>query len=714
MLGQPVPALYVLGAVDKTLGSGSYAHVYTCLTARVMDEVTIPSLRGAVNSSNSVFAEREEVHAQTTSTSASQRWLAVKETKPDTGGLPHMSAVRECAALSLMHGVPGIPPVRGVGLSETDCTLQLAMPVYGYCLLKQKECRARQLPVEFCKCFARTIVNALANAHVCGLTHRDIKPENIMFQQSPEKAAEYVLSHTRNQRHERRINNENQESNAEAQTRSILSDAGVVLIDWGLSRQSPTSRAVRSPYVVTRWYRAPEILLGFTDYGPPSDMWALGVTLAEVITGNVLFPGRDQLHQLHLIFSRIGAPRKTTWPAALRMLKARNMSFKQSRAPTNVLCSDGAERRDVIDSHASGSDAQQAVLPLANRRYEQGAMHIPSLPQDAEDFIARCLTLDPNKRITAIEALSHPFLTTAFCQRQRQQHSTGPALSTCPPSRLDAMSQVQHAFALNYEGMSEVWKSNAKGRAQLLDWLVEVHHHLKQRSLALPAAIHMIQWRYKCKPYPSGHETAGVVAISALILCSVSYGASHMMLDTAAKIAGCTEAVLRMGMNHCLRASVLSGGSVQPTWLHFLDAAAEAGVLFGTNVTVPSHDHVMPLQSAYTIARFAAESAAVLSDATLSYSPSTLACAALHVAVWSHMPSHSPRRVLEAACSPIKAILGPYDTNCVKCLIRCMNLALTSDMAAVRNKYVERGNTIEWLVDKQAICALCADELSRP
>jgi mitogen-activated protein kinase 15 len=63
-----------------------------------------------------------------------------------------------------------------------------------------------------------------------------------------------------------------------------------------------------SDYIVTRWYRAPEILLGSSVYGPAADMWALGCVFAEMITGNVLFQGSSTLNQLEIITSLIGVP----------------------------------------------------------------------------------------------------------------------------------------------------------------------------------------------------------------------------------------------------------------------------------------------------------------------------------------------------------------------------------------------------------------------
>ena len=59
-------------------------------------------------------------------------------------------------------------------------------------------------------------------------------------------------------------------------------------------------------YVATRWYRAPELLVGDTQYGPPVDIWAIGCVFAELLTGQALWPGRSDVDQLYLIRKTLG------------------------------------------------------------------------------------------------------------------------------------------------------------------------------------------------------------------------------------------------------------------------------------------------------------------------------------------------------------------------------------------------------------------------
>ena len=61
-------------------------------------------------------------------------------------------------------------------------------------------------------------------------------------------------------------------------------------------------------YVATRWYRAPEILLGSSCYTKSVDMWSVGCVLAEIATFSVLFEGDSEIEQLFKIFSLLGTP----------------------------------------------------------------------------------------------------------------------------------------------------------------------------------------------------------------------------------------------------------------------------------------------------------------------------------------------------------------------------------------------------------------------
>lgn len=130
-------------------------------------------------------------------------------------------------------------------------------------------------------------------------------------------------------------------------------------------------------YVSTRWYRAPEIMLGFNEgYGPEIDMWSVGCILAELATGRPLFDGKDYVDQIARIHGVLGPPSQS------------------------VLDRISSERAKVyVESLPKDSP------PLPLRKILKTAA--PGLI----DLLEQLLVWDPKKRLTAEEAFRHPWLT---------------------------------------------------------------------------------------------------------------------------------------------------------------------------------------------------------------------------------------------------------------------------------------------------------------
>lgn len=79
----------------------------------------------------------------------------------------------------------------------------------------------------------------------------------------------------------------------------------VKLCDFGFARQLVAGENY-TDYVATRWYRAPELLVGDTHYGPAVDVWAIGCVTAELMRGEALWPGKSDVDQLYLIRRTLG------------------------------------------------------------------------------------------------------------------------------------------------------------------------------------------------------------------------------------------------------------------------------------------------------------------------------------------------------------------------------------------------------------------------
>jgi serine/threonine protein kinase len=96
------------------------------------------------------------------------------------------------------------------------------------------------------------------------------------------------------------------------------------ICDFGLSRTNEAS-SKKTEYVVTRWYRAPELLLNAGAYTPAIDIWSVGCIVAEMLGRRPAFPGEDFLDQLRLIIRALGSPSE------------KDMSFIQNDKPKDYI-----------------------------------------------------------------------------------------------------------------------------------------------------------------------------------------------------------------------------------------------------------------------------------------------------------------------------------------------------------------------------------------
>uniref|UniRef100_A0AAR2L745 mitogen-activated protein kinase n=1 Tax=Pygocentrus nattereri TaxID=42514 RepID=A0AAR2L745_PYGNA len=151
---------------------------------------------------------------------------------------------------------------------------------------------------------------------------------------------------------------------------AVNEDCELKILDFGLARHTDDEM---TGYVATRWYRAPEIMLNWMHYNMTVDIWSVGCIMAELLTGRTLFPGTDHINQLQQIMRLTGTP-----PSSLI-----------SRMPSH-------EARNYINS----------MPQMPKRNFAD--VFIGANPQ-AVDLLEKMLVLDTDKRITAAEALAHPY-----------------------------------------------------------------------------------------------------------------------------------------------------------------------------------------------------------------------------------------------------------------------------------------------------------------
>ena len=212
---------------------------------------------------------------------------------------------------------------------------------------------------------------ALKYIHSAKLVHRDLKPSNLLLNaECLMKVADFGLA------------------------RSLLNDQ----VDTGSGE-----RDVLTDYVATRWYRAPEILLGSNAYGKTVDMWSMGCIFGEMLGGKPLFAGANTLNQIERIGQVIGAPDKDeivklNSPYTMEMLDGMKFPMGERKA-------DGKrelvkfDRNNPPEPGAGGGDdlvaSWKAVYPKAT--------------DDAIDLMLHLMQYDCDKRLTPEAGLTHAY-----------------------------------------------------------------------------------------------------------------------------------------------------------------------------------------------------------------------------------------------------------------------------------------------------------------
>jgi len=161
-------------------------------------------------------------------------------------------------------------------------------------------------------------------------------------------------------------------------------------------------------YIQSRFYRSPEVILG-VDYHMAIDMWSLGCILVELHTGYPIFPGENEQDQLACMMEVLGVPDRGLLERSTR----RKLFFDSTGAPRPVVTSRGQKRRPNSKSLISAVRSNDELFL---------------------DFVARCLTWDPERRLQPEAALRHPW----FLQRGAEPGALPRVSATRRPPRSDA------------------------------------------------------------------------------------------------------------------------------------------------------------------------------------------------------------------------------------------------------------------------------------
>ncbi|KAH8671678.1 kinase-like domain-containing protein [Xylariales sp. PMI_506] len=323
--------------------------------------------------------------------------FAIKKFKPDKEGEQiqytgiSQSAIREMALCSELANTNVI---RLVEIILEDKCIFMVFEFAEHDLLQiihhHTQNPRHPIPPATVKSIMFQLLNGCQYLHSNWVLHRDLKPANIM----------------------------------------VTSGGQVKIGDLGLARlfHKPLySLFSGDKVVVTIWYRAPELLLGSRHYTPAIDMWAVGCIFAELLSLRPIFKGEEakmdskktvpfQRNQMQKIVDIMGMPTKERWPYLTSMPEYNALSSLQppmlhphhhhhQHHHSNSKASAAASTSHLekwyyttIGSHSSTSSPQSNVLS--------------SLGAEGYKLLAALLEYDPEKRLTAQQALQHPFFTT--------------------------------------------------------------------------------------------------------------------------------------------------------------------------------------------------------------------------------------------------------------------------------------------------------------
>jgi len=220
------------------------------------------------------------------------------------------------------------------GSKSDDVYLNLVLeyvPETIYSISKYFNRRKESIPILSVKLYMYQLARSLAHIHGMGICHRDIKPHNLLVDP----------------------------------VRQVLK-----LCDFG-SAKAFIKGEPNVAYICSRFYRAPELIFGSTDYSTAIDVWSQGCVFAELLIGSPIFPGSSGVDQLVEIIKVLGTPTKDE-------LKSMNPNYQEFKFPQI-------------------------------RAYPWGSIFKPSAPPEAIELIGKLLAYVPDKRLKAIEACEHTF-----------------------------------------------------------------------------------------------------------------------------------------------------------------------------------------------------------------------------------------------------------------------------------------------------------------
>ncbi|KOS39059.1 hypothetical protein ACN38_g10113 [Penicillium nordicum] len=251
--------------------------------------------------------------------------------------------------------------------------------------------------------FARQLFTSVAFLHDLNLIHTDLKPENILLVSNAYQTFTY----------NRTIPSSSHATARNARQRRVLLDGEIRLIDFG---SATFDDEYHSSVVSTRHYRAPEIILNL-GWSFPCDIWSIGCILVEFFTGDALFQTHDNLEHLAMMESVIGNRIDTA--LVKKVIAGRGGSSNSASKYFN---------RNKIDY-------PNTETTRASRKYVRAMKSLTEfIPTNTPfnrsflDLLQQIFVYDPKNRITAKEALKHPWFKETLVDDGTEAHRIGQGL----------------------------------------------------------------------------------------------------------------------------------------------------------------------------------------------------------------------------------------------------------------------------------------------
>ncbi|XP_054883863.1 homeodomain-interacting protein kinase 2 isoform X3 [Poeciliopsis prolifica] len=244
-----------------------------------------------------------------------------------------------------------------------------------YDFLKQN--KFSPLPLKYIRPVLQQVATALMKLKSLGLIHADLKPENIMLVDPSRQPYR------------------------------------VKVIDFGSA--SHVSKAVCSTYLQSRYYRAPEIILGLP-FCEAIDMWSLGCVIAELFLGWPLYPGASEYDQIRYISQTQGLPAEYLLSAGTKTTRFFNRDPDSTYPLWRLKTPEDHEAETGIKSKEARKYIFNCLDDMAQVNMTSDLEGSDMLAEKADrrefiDLLTKMLTIDADKRITPIETLNHPFVT---------------------------------------------------------------------------------------------------------------------------------------------------------------------------------------------------------------------------------------------------------------------------------------------------------------